>query len=78
MSVSKSKLVIPCIFIGQIVALVPSTKKILKRLLPITLPMAIPGFFLKAATMEVASSGRDLSHIHITEPTRQAALNSAV
>lgn len=37
-------------------ALHPNTKKILNRLLPMTLPMAISGFFFKAATMEVASS----------------------
>ena len=44
----------------MILALHPNTKKILKRLLPITLPMAISGFFFNAATMEVASSGREV------------------
>ena len=40
-------------------ALHPNTKKILKRLLPITFPIAISGFFFSAATIEVASSGRE-------------------
>ena len=45
---------------GVILALHPNTKKILKRLLPITFPIAISGFFFSAATMEVASSGREV------------------
>ena len=44
-NVNKSKLVIPLRWSGVILALHPNTKKILKRLLPITLPMAISGFF---------------------------------
>ena len=56
-STSRSRLVMPARCRGVIEALHPSTKKMLKRLLPITLPMAISGFFLRAATMEVASSG---------------------
>lgn len=59
-NVNKSKLVIPLRWSGVILALHPNTKKILKRLLPITLPMAISGFFFNAATMEVASSGREV------------------
>ena len=60
-NVNKSKLVIPLRWSGVILALHPNTKKILKRLLPITLPMAISGFFFNAATMEVASSGREVA-----------------
>ena len=41
----KSRLVMPCMFIGVIVALQPNTKNILKRLEPITFPIAISGFF---------------------------------
>ena len=63
-NVNKSKLVIPLRWSGVILALHPNTKKILKRLLPITLPMAISGFFFNAATMEVASSGREVHRIH--------------
>lgn len=59
-SVNKSKLVIPLRRSGVMLALHPSTKKILKRLLPITFPMAISGFFFSAATMDVASSGREV------------------
>ena len=42
------------------VALAPNTKKTLNRLEPITLPMAISGFFFKAATTEVANSGSEV------------------
>ena len=59
-SVSKSKLVIPLRWRGVMLALHPNTKKILKRLLPITFPIAISGFFFSAATIEVASSGREV------------------
>ena len=59
-STSRSRLVMPARCRGVIEALHPSTKKMLKRLLPITLPIAISGFFFRAATMEVASSGRDV------------------
>lgn len=41
----KSRLLMPPIGKGEIVALHPNTKNILNRLLPITFPMAIPGFF---------------------------------
>ena len=44
----------------MMLALHPNTKKILKRLLPITFPIAISGFFFRAATIEVASSGREV------------------
>ena len=56
----KSRLVMPCMFIGVIVALQPNTKNILKRLEPITFPIAISGFFFNAATTEVANSGREV------------------
>lgn len=59
-SVNRSKFVIPLRWRGVILALHPNTKKILKRLLPITFPIAISGFFFSAATMEVASSGREV------------------
>ena len=45
---------------GLTVALAPSTRKILNKLLPITLPMAIPRFFFTAATTDVANSGNDV------------------
>ena len=38
----------------------PNTKKTLNRLDPITFPIAISGFFFKAATTEVANSGREV------------------
>ena len=59
-STHKSKLVMPVRRSGVMEAEQPSTKNILKRLLPMTFPMAISGFFFKAATMEVASSGSDV------------------
>ena len=42
------------------VALHPNTKKILNKLLPITLPTAIPEFFFKAAVTGVANSGSEV------------------
>ena len=45
---------------GDTEALHPNTKNRLNRLLPITFPMAIPGFFFRAAVTEVASSGSDV------------------
>ena len=59
-NVKRSKLLMPANCKGVMEALHPNTKKILNRLLPMTLPMAISGFFFKAATMEVASSGREV------------------
>ena len=59
-STHKSKLVMPVGRSGVMEAEQPSTKNILKRLLPMTFPMAISGFFFKAATMEVASSGNEV------------------
>ena len=59
-SVSKSKLVIPFSPSGVMEALQPNTKNMLKRLLPMTLPIAISGFFFNAATTEVASSGKEV------------------
>ena len=59
-STHKSKLVMPVRRSGVMEAEQPSTKNILKRLLPMTFPMAISGFFFKAATMEVASSGNEV------------------
>lgn len=56
----KSRLLMPPIGKGEIVALHPNTKNILNRLLPITFPMAIPGFFFNAAVTEVASSGNEV------------------
>lgn len=59
-STNRSMLVIPKIFMGVIVALQPNIKNILNRLLPITFPIAISGFFFSAATIEVASSGNEV------------------
>lgn len=59
-STNRSIFVMPVRCNGVMEALHPSTKKMLNRLLPITFPIAISGFFFKAATMEVASSGRDV------------------
>ena len=59
-SANRSKLVIPVKCSGVMVALQPNTKKILNKLLPMAFPMAISGFFFRAATMDVASSGRDV------------------
>ena len=56
----KSIFEIPANRNGVIDALQPNTKNILKRLLPITFPIVISGFFFKAATMEVASSGSEV------------------
>ena len=53
-STHKSKLVMPVRRNGVMEAEQPSTKNILKRLLPMAFPIAISGFFFKAATMEVA------------------------
>ena len=58
--VKRSKLLMPVSRKGVMEALHPNTKKMLNRLLPITLPMAISGFFFKAATIDVASSGREV------------------
>ena len=43
-------------------------------LLPITFPIAISGFFFSAATIEVASSGREVpvSYTHLDVYKRQA------
>ncbi len=45
---------------GVIKAETPNTKKILKILEPTTLPIAISTFFFLTATIEVASSGREV------------------
>ena len=57
---SKSKFVMPLRLSGVMDALHPSTKKMLNRLLPITFPIAISGFFFNAATTEVANSGSEV------------------
>ena len=59
-STHRSKLVMPVRSNGVMEALHPNTKNTLNKLLPTTLQMAISGFFLKAATMDVASSGSDV------------------
>jgi len=59
-STAKSILVISRTYIGATDALVPTTRKILNRLEPITFPIAISGFFFKAATTEVANSGKEV------------------
>ena len=57
---ARSKFVIPLMRKGVMLALQPNTKNMLKRLLPITFPMAISGFFFNAATTEVANSGNEV------------------
>lgn len=58
--VNKSKLPIEPKLSGRMVAEVPSTRNILKILLPITLPTAMPVRPLSAAVIDVASSGSDV------------------
>ncbi len=67
--VSISKLVMPPIGRGLMVDAHPNMKNELKMLLPITLPIAMPGFFLNAAVREVASSGNDVPTATIVSPT---------
>lgn len=64
----KSKLDIPLGKRGVTVAEHPSIKNMLKRLLPITFPIAISGFFFKAATTDVASSGSEVPTATIVTP----------
>lgn len=45
---------------GAITADIPKIKNILKILEPTTFPIAISVFFLRAATTEVANSGKDV------------------
>ena len=67
-STSRSICVMPCSERGVTVAEQPSTKKMLKRLLPTTLPMAISGFFFRAATMLVANSGSEVPPATMVKP----------
>ena len=67
-STAISILLIPPIGSGEIVALHPNTKKILNKLLPITLPTAIPEFFFKAAVTEVANSGSEVPPATMVKP----------
>lgn len=53
---------------GLTVAEHPNTRKILKMLLPITLPSAIAVFPLRAAVTDVASSGREVPIATIVRP----------
>ncbi len=46
---------------GVMTELTPNTRKMLKILEPIALPIAIPACFLRAATMLVTSSGNDVA-----------------
>ena len=45
---------------GAIVEEIPRIRKILKMLDPTTFPIAMSTFFLRTATIEVASSGREV------------------
>ncbi len=45
---------------GVMVADVPRMRNVLNRLEPTTLPIAMSAFFLRAATIEVANSGREV------------------
>ena len=47
---------------------VPKINKTLKILLPTTYPIAMSDFFLKAATRDVASSGREVPTATIVTP----------
>ena len=76
-STHKSRLVMPVRCNGVMDALHPSTKNTLNRLLPTTLPMAISGFFFKAATMDVASSGRDVPTCHQRQSDNRFAYSQA-
>ena len=66
-SILAAKRIINCLFMmgsngsGVMMALMPNTIKMLRMLEPKTLPMAIPEFFFKAATIEVISSGREVA-----------------
>ena len=55
-------------FIGAIKELIERMSKILKILDPIILPIAIPLFFLMAATAEVMSSGKEVPIAMIVSP----------
>jgi len=54
--------------IGLIKALIDRIKRILKMLEPITFPIAISLFFLKAATIEVTNSGNEVPAAIIVNP----------
>ena len=77
-STNRSIFVMPVRCNGVMEALHPSTKKMLNRLLPITFPIAISGFFFKAATMEVASSGRDVPPATRVSPMTDSLLPDCV
>ena len=65
---SRSRLPIEPSGRGRITADRPSTKNMLNRQLPITLPTARPGRPFVAATTEVASSGRDVPAATMVRP----------
>ena len=65
---SRSRLPIPPNGRGRIVALHPSTRNMLKMLLPITLPRAMLGLPFTAAVIDVASSGSDVPAATIVKP----------
>ena len=71
---SMSKFVMPPMGSGFIVEAQPKMKNELNILLPITLPIAIPGFFLSAAVMEVASSGKEVPAATIVSPTTDSLM----
>lgn len=76
-STAMSMLLIFPIGRGDRLALHPNTKNTLNRLLPMTLPMAIPGFFFKAAVTEVASSGREVPPATSVSPMIESLGNTA-
>ncbi len=57
---------------GQMRATVPTTKSILKILLPTIFPIAIPAFPLRAAETDVTSSGRDVPNATIVSPIKRS------
>lgn len=65
---TKSSEVIPDIFMGEIMPVTPKIAKMLNTLEPKTFPIAIPLLPLRAATMLVASSGKEVPPATIVSP----------
>lgn len=57
---------------GIIILESPTTKRMLKRLLPMMFPMAISQFFLEAATTEVNNSGKEVPKATIVNPIKRS------
>ena len=63
---------------GLISDVIPRIKKILKILEPTIFPTAISDFFFRAATIEVASSGRDVPAATIVSPITRSLMPSSL